>query len=136
FSGCRDSEEKGWSSRGTSAGRNGGVTGTTTDGPASPLRASRLAVMAANFTELTCGSPEMMRQCYRLWAAARRASQHGGYRSPAALQRLHPSGRDPNGARRRYKVLASSATAERTYPLARQNRWRRRIRRRRLAKSR
>jgi hypothetical protein len=36
------------------------VTGATTDGAASPLRASRLAVMAANFAELTGGSPEMM----------------------------------------------------------------------------
>ena len=52
----------GRSSRGTSAGRGGAVTGATTDGAASPLRASRLAVMAANFAELTGGSPEMMRQ--------------------------------------------------------------------------
>src|SRR5689334_6901962 len=74
LSGCGGSEAKGWSPRLTSAGRAGAMTGTTTDGTASPLRASRLAVMAANLVELTDGSPEVLRQYY-VWPVVRSADR-------------------------------------------------------------
>src|SRR5438046_10430613 len=108
LSGCGASEAKGWSPRATSVGRAGVMTGTTTDGTASPLRPSRFAVMAANLVELTGGSPEVLRQ-YCVWPVVRSASQHGGYRSPCALRRPRAFDPDPN------RVPAAAATADRAY---------------------
>src|SRR6516162_5128506 len=73
-----------------------------------------VVVMAANFTELTGDSPEVVRQYYGLWPAARRASQHGGYRILSALHRPHAFAQGPHGARRRYSILAAAAASERT----------------------
>jgi len=79
---CRGSEARGWSSRGTSVGRDGTLTGATTDGAASPLRASRFAVMVANFAELTGGSPEMMCRYYPLWTPPK------GFHNTAVVEAL------------------------------------------------
>ena len=145
LSGRRGSEGKGGgsarrgrSSLGVSARRGGAMTGATTDGVASPLRASRLAERAWNFVAVTGGSPDLMRRRRGRRRAVRRAAAPGGRRSRSRAmfrrKRLfgrgrsgardrckaphprRPFGPGSNGARGRYKVPVSAPGAERASP--------------------